>query len=280
MPFTLSHAAAVLPALRRRGDARGSLVACALIAGSFAPDATYFLDSLVTGAMAFGAFTHSLPGLLTVDVLITGVLVGLWLLVREPVVALLPPAWQPRWGSLVRGEHWRRRPPLLLAAWFSLSSVLGSLSHAGWDAFTHPHRWGTEAFPSLMRPLAGLPTYTYVQYGSSAVALGVLTWFTVRALRATETGPATAPLLGRRQRRWVLVALAGCAVAGAVHRCARWYGYVGEIETPLDILPTACFGAGAGLTTGVLLYAMAVRIGRRKSGDRPSRKGSVPVPSQ
>ncbi|WP_268838239.1 DUF4184 family protein [Streptomyces sioyaensis] len=32
MPFTLSHAAAVLPAVRRTGAARGPLVASALVA--------------------------------------------------------------------------------------------------------------------------------------------------------------------------------------------------------------------------------------------------------
>lgn len=40
LPFTLSHAAAVLPGLRRNGTARGPLVASALVAGSFAPDMT------------------------------------------------------------------------------------------------------------------------------------------------------------------------------------------------------------------------------------------------
>lgn len=41
MPFTLSHAAAVLPAVRRNGTARWGLFPSALIAGSFAPDVTY-----------------------------------------------------------------------------------------------------------------------------------------------------------------------------------------------------------------------------------------------
>ena len=47
MPFTLSHAAAVLPALRRDGGGRGRLVPSVLVAGSFAPDATYYAASVM-----------------------------------------------------------------------------------------------------------------------------------------------------------------------------------------------------------------------------------------
>lgn len=62
MPFTLSHAAAVLPGLRRDGTGRGPLVASALVAGSFAPDITYYADTAVPGAMEFGEVTHAVWG--------------------------------------------------------------------------------------------------------------------------------------------------------------------------------------------------------------------------
>ncbi|RBL79069.1 DUF4184 domain-containing protein, partial [Streptomyces cavourensis] len=62
MPFTLSHAAAVLPAVHRNGTGRLGLFPSALIAGSFAPDVTYFADTLPPGAMEFGDFTHTLLG--------------------------------------------------------------------------------------------------------------------------------------------------------------------------------------------------------------------------
>lgn len=55
MPFTLSHAAAVLPGIRRNGTARGPLFASALVAGSFAPDMTYFAASVRPEAMELGA---------------------------------------------------------------------------------------------------------------------------------------------------------------------------------------------------------------------------------
>lgn len=102
MPFTLSHAAAVLPAVRADGSGRARLVPAVLVAGSFAPDMTYYAASAVPGGMEFGAVTHSLPGVITVDVLIAWLLVGLWLLVREPLVALLPRARQGRPAALTR----------------------------------------------------------------------------------------------------------------------------------------------------------------------------------
>ncbi|EST22922.1 hypothetical protein M878_34185 [Streptomyces roseochromogenus subsp. oscitans DS 12.976] len=89
MPFTLSHAAAVLPAVRRDGSGCGPLVPAVLFAGSFPPGMTFYAASVLPGGMEFGAVTHSFAGVFTVDVLISRALVGLWLLVREPLLALL-----------------------------------------------------------------------------------------------------------------------------------------------------------------------------------------------
>lgn len=137
MPFTLSHAAAVLPALRRDGRARGPLVASALVAGSFAPDLPYYAGTALSGAVAFGEITHSPYGVLTVDALLTGLLVGAWLLLREPLAALFPATWRDRAYGLLRGTPWRGRPVLPLVLWFWLSAALGSGTHILLDAFTH-----------------------------------------------------------------------------------------------------------------------------------------------
>lgn len=272
MPFTLSHAAAVLPGIRRSGAGRGPLVASALVAGSFAPDLTYYADTVVPGAMEFGEVTHAVWGVFTVDVLMTGALVALWLMLREPLVALLPGAARGRVHTFLRGRRREPgRPVLREAAWFVVSAVIGSGTHVVWDAFTHHDRWGTELIPVLGRGVGGHPVFQLVQYGSSAVALVVLGWFTYTALRHTGPVPAPAcvPVLGRAERRWACAVLALCVVLGAVHRCARWYAYVGHIDTPLDIIPTACFGAGAGLTAGLVLYGVWMRLLRKPSGPRP-----------
>ncbi|MGW7055229.1 DUF4184 family protein [Streptomyces sp. NPDC054887] len=267
MPFTLSHAAAVLPGLRRDGTGRGPLLASALVAGSFAPDMTYFAATAAPAAMRFGDVTHSLTGLVTVDVLITAALVGLWLVMREPLLALVPRRRQARFHGFVRGEDWRGAQLPSLAWRFCLSAVIGSCTHVVWDSFTHVDRWGMRAFPVLGEIVAGFPVYMYAQYGGSAVALAVLTWFTVSALRRRPDGPAPAsvPLLPARGRQVAGGLLALCVLAGVVHRCVRWYAAQSVTLRPLDFVPTACFGAGAGLAVGLVLYAVGVRLWVRRT---------------
>ncbi|MCX4822345.1 DUF4184 family protein [Streptomyces sp. NBC_01142] len=275
MPFTLSHAAAVLPGLRRDGSARGPLLASALVMGSFAPDMTYFAASVIPGAMEFGDVTHAVPGLLTVDVAITAALVAVWLVVREPLVALLPRRRQGRVLGAVRGQAPEGTLGRWLALRFYVSAVLGASTHIVWDAFTHHDRWGTRMLPVLSETAAGLPVYSYAQYGSSALALAALVWFVVSALRRhpAVAAPVSVPVLDRRGR-WLAGALLGaCMLIGVAHRCARWYAYTGRVDSPLDIIPTACFGAGAGLAAGLVLYGAGMRLrGRTRTTRTPPQQ--------
>ncbi|MFI8833840.1 DUF4184 family protein [Streptomyces afghaniensis] len=263
MPFTLSHAAAVLPAVRTDGTGRGPLVPAVLVAGSFAPDMTYYAASVVSGAMEFGDVTHSFPGVFTVDVLVAWALVGMWLLVREPLVALLPRARQGRVSALVRcgTPRARVRPPLVLR-WY-VSAVLGALTHVVWDAFTHLDRWGMRVFPVLGREVAGSPLYWYLQYGGSAVAAVVIAVFLARAVRrAPVREPLGVPALSVRDRWLAGAVIGGFALVGAVQRASRWWAYWGSSAKPWEIVPTVCFGAGAGLVPALLLYAVGVRAWR------------------
>ncbi|MFF9119644.1 DUF4184 family protein [Streptomyces massasporeus] len=269
MPFTLSHAAAVLPAVRTDGTGRGRLVPAVLVAGSFAPDMTYYAASVLSGAMEFGDVTHSVPGVFTVDVLIAWALVGLWLLTREPLVALLPRARQGRVATLLRcGAARARVRPSLVARWYA-SAVLGALTHVVWDAFTHLDRWGMRLLPVLGREVAGSPLYWYLQYGGSAVAAVVIAVFVTRALRRVLVcEPVGVPVLAARDRWAAAAVIGGFALVGAVQRASRWWAYWGSDAKPWEIIPTVCFGAGAGLVPALLLYAVGVR------GLRP-----VPVPA-
>ncbi|MEU2668307.1 DUF4184 family protein [Streptomyces sp. NPDC007164] len=264
MPFTLSHAAAVLPGMRRDGTARGPLFASALVAGSFAPDMTYYADTAIPGAMEFGQVTHSVWGVFTVDVLITAAVVALWLLLREPLVALLPAGWQGRVHAFVRGRRGARG--VREAGGFVVSAMIGAATHVVWDAFTHHDRWGVRLVPVLDGSVGGFPVFQLVQYGSSAVALAVLARFTASGLRAAGARPVppSVPVLEGRGRWAAGVLLGVCALLGVVHRCARWYAYFGHIDTPLDIIPTACFGAGAGLAVGLVLYGVWMRLRARR----------------
>ncbi|SHI27714.1 DUF4184 family protein [Streptomyces sp. 3214.6] len=264
MPFTLSHAAAVLPVVRADGAGRGRLVPAVLVAGSFAPDMTYYAASVLSGAMEFGDVTHSFAGVFTVDVLVAWALVGLWLLVREPLVALLPRDRQGRTAALTRCGAPRARVGPSVVLWWYVSAVLGALTHVVWDAFTHLDRWGMRLFPVLGETFAGSPLYWYLQYGGSAVAAVVIAVFLTYALRRAPAGePVGVAVLSVRDRWWAAAVIGGCALVAAVRRATRWWQYWGPREAkPWELIPTVCFGAGAGLALGVLLYAVGVRLWR------------------
>ncbi|MEV2214330.1 DUF4184 family protein [Streptomyces sp. NPDC050997] len=263
MPFTLSHAAAVLPAVRGDGSGRGKLVPAVLVAGSFAPDLTYYAASAVSGAMEFGDVTHSFPGVFTIDVLLAWALVGLWLLVREPLVALLPRARQGRVAALLRCGAPRARVGPSALLWWYVSAALGALTHVVWDAFTHLDRWGMRLFPVLGHEVAGSPLYWYLQYGGSAVAAVVIAVFVVHALRrAPDTAVVGVAALSVRDRWSAGAVIGGCAAVAAAQRVTRWWDYWGSTAKPWELIPTLCFGAGAGLVLGVLLYAVGVRVWR------------------
>ncbi|MFF4980113.1 DUF4184 family protein [Streptomyces sp. NPDC001046] len=281
MPFTLSHAAAVLPAVRTDGTGRGRLVPAVLVAGTFAPDMTYYAASALSGAMEFGDVTHGLPGVFTVDVLIAWALVGLWLLAREPVVALLPRARQGRVAVLLRCGVPRARVRPSLVAWWYVSAVLGALTHVVWDAFTHLDRWGMRVFPVLGREVAGSPLYWYLQYGGSALAAVVLAVFVARALRRVPGGePVGVPVLSGPDRWTAAAVIGGFALAGAVQRVSRWWAYWGAVAKPWEVVPTVCFGAGAGVVLALPLYAVGVRLWRPAPGRADPARGADAEPSR
>lgn len=263
MPFTLSHAAAALPGIRADGRGRGPLVASVLVAGTLAPDTVYYAAGFAPWIMELGEYTHSAPGTVTVDVLAAAVLLGMWLLLREPLLALLPEGARGRAYALTRGRPWRGRPLAALLPWCGISAALGAATHVLWDSFTHMDQWGVRWITVLDERVLGVPLYHQLQYGGSAVALVVLAAFLVRAWRRLPHSPAPALpvllVLPARGRAGVAVLLGAAAVAGAVHRCARRAGAEPEAVPWDGYVPTALFGAGAGLALALPLYAVALR---------------------
>ncbi|MGN9760293.1 DUF4184 family protein [Streptomyces sp. SD31] len=275
MPFTLSHAAAVLPAVRTDGTGRAALVPAMLVAGSFSPDMTYYAASVLSGAMEFGDVTHSFAGVFTIDVVIAWALVGLWLLLREPLVALLPMRRQARVATLLRcGAPRARVGPSLALRWY-VSAALGALTHVVWDAFTHLDRWGMRLFPVLGEEIAGSPLYWYLQYGGSALAAVVIAAFVFVALRRTPAAaPVGVPVLSVRDRWLAGAVIGGIAAVAALQRASRWWAYWGSTAKYWELIPTVCFGAGAGLALGLLLYAAGVRVWRPVPGPGPGSAGA------
>ena len=84
MPFTPAHVAAVLPVVGR--ERPRWVVPCALVIGSMVPDVLYFVP-----IGDYRAVSHSLRGLVTLDLLLGLVLAGLWRIAPAPVLRDLSP---------------------------------------------------------------------------------------------------------------------------------------------------------------------------------------------
>ncbi|HEY3930329.1 MAG TPA: DUF4184 family protein [Candidatus Koribacter sp.] len=127
MPFTVSHAAAVLPFRRTR------LPWSALVIGSFGPDFEYFLR------MHFNDREwHYFPWIVTYALPFTLLVYFLFhLFIKDPIIDLLPDGFQRRF-------HPEHDPyPHSVRDWVLLLSALciGLATHRIWDDFTHDYTW-------------------------------------------------------------------------------------------------------------------------------------------
>jgi hypothetical protein len=206
MPFTLSHPAAVVPFMRRRG-----FVPSALVVGCMAPDFEYFICL----SMHSGRAGHSLPGLFLLTV--PAALAVLWLyhrLLKEPLLSLLPHCIQSR--ALTYCAPFRFWPRRRFAAILE-SIVLGAFTHVAWDAFTHLGGCPVFLAPFLARPVTVTPwgvvrVHNVLQYVSSLAGVGVLLACGIGWFRRTAPCPVPARLcLGAREK----LAIAGALFCGA-----------------------------------------------------------------
>ncbi len=178
MPFTPSHAAAVLPLLRT------GLPASALVAGSVAPDLPYFLPGRPDWA------THTLLAVVGLDVLLAASIWVVWHgLLAAPALAAAPAGVRGRLaGRVPLGLRPRvgsaRALPATVAA-----LAIGAATHVLWDEFTHAGRFGTEHLAVLRETTAGLPGYKWAQYASGLIGAAVLGLWFLRWWRRTPAHP-------------------------------------------------------------------------------------------
>ncbi|HEX5568199.1 MAG TPA: DUF4184 family protein, partial [Streptomyces sp.] len=150
-------------------------------------------------------------------------------------------------------------------------------------------RWGVRWITVLDERVLGVPLYHLLQYGGSALALVVLAAFLARAWHRTPdsplpvAGPGETPVvpgLSARGRAWAVALLCGAVLAGAVHRCARRAAVASEGLPPEAYVPTAMFGAGAGLVLALPVYAAvvyAVAVRPRRPAGTPRAPGTASV---
>ena len=245
MPFTPSHVAAVLPFRRV-----AVLPFAALAAGSMSPDLPYFLP----GLRFLGGWTHSLAGIVSLDVLFGLALWVLWRSVATSLHELVPSGIRERWTP----PGWR------VAAWWALpvAIVIGAATHVGWDEFTHAGRYATThlaflaaSYPSPIGPLAG---YRYAQYASGAAGLVLILIAGLRQARTPQPRRGQSHLA--RVLPWLCL---GAAAIGAAVRIVADGGF----GIAWDALAFAGITGGATAAAAVLLLACWGRaVGPRMVG--------------
>ena len=231
MPFTVSHAAAVLP-LRRL-----NLVWSAFIIGSMAPDFPY-----IVGTEAYRDWGHHFPGLIWFT--LPAALLALWLfhsIVKRPIIELLPIGMQERLRPHM-GEFKFLPPSRFLAI---VASILaGIASHIVWDGFTHAHSWIWNHF-AFMRvwvhvPLMHhrMPLFSVLQYVSSIVGMLALLIWVVLWYRRTPLPDRQSSISGAKSRVGLAVAMFGIAAIFGTMRAISLIGVpatLGRVDTFLFV---------------------------------------------
>ena len=235
MPYPFAHPAAILPLARPLGRFAAP---SALVIGSMAPDAWYFVPLLERDD------SHSLAGLvlfcLPASVLAYFVF---HLLLKQPLLALLPQPLAARLAPFSFPLLPRARWPALLA-----SILTGALTHLAWDALTH-ERFVVNGFQVL-------------QHASTLLGTACVAWWVW--LRLRDTAPRSLPAgftLPPAVRHGTLAALIALSVG--------WAGWAGELHTislPRDLielrraLRTAGLDVVQALTLSMIGYAMLWKL--------------------
>ena len=252
MPFTVSHAAAVLPFKNSR------LPLAALMIGSMSPDFAYFLPgglSRVSSHSLEGIFLFCLPAGLLMWQLFVRIL-------ERPTIELLPEAWR---GRVSRSDQQLTRRALLLAA---IAIIVGAATHIAWDMFTHANTHITSAFPEFRAAVFeyhGRPIRLYfvLQCLSSVVGLLALAIWAFNLRRAAPQARTASESRSRLTNRARIAALVMLIVTSGVAALLSYASHAGaRFEHRIFELLIG------GMTGGVVAWtAIALLIGQLKRLD-------------
>jgi hypothetical protein len=215
MPFTISHAAVVLPFSRLL--ARWRLLS-AVVIGAMVPDFGLFFP------WHMGRFeTHSIPALF-IFCLPVGLLTY-WVfqyLIKTPILEVLPDGAYARWRPYSSAADFASARQWILV---SCGLLAGATTHLIWDAFTHEKARGVRMIPWLEEPAVDIGVHhmagaRLLQDGSSLIGLAVVLALVCYGLRRGHAPAVPSRPLPRAERRaWVLtyvIAAAGLGVAWAL----------------------------------------------------------------
>jgi len=215
VPFTVAHAAAVLP-LHRLG--KHQLPLTALMIGSMAPDFGYFFSAGISRAVRHsftGLFIFALPAGLAVWLFYVAFL-------EKATITLLSDRWHTRFAHTDA-----LTAPLIARA--SIAIVLGAATHLLWDAFTHRGTFASDAFPALLGPTPGIgwmPVYHFLHGLSSVVGLALLAAWARNLHRQPAKSLIRPYNISERARigaLWFL--LAASLLTGLIHWLPHAHGY-------------------------------------------------------
>jgi len=249
VPFTVSHAAAVLPIHRL---SRHKLPLTALMVGSMAPDFGYIFSYELSRPI-----THSFTGLFTFS-LPVGMLVWLFYVavLEKATITLLSDRWHTRFAHTDAIT-----PALLLRA--AIAIVLGATTHLLWDSFTHRGTFMTRAIPQLLGPVPGatwLPIYHLLHGLSSIVGLVILYNWTQHLHRQPAKSLIRPYRISERARVGALWFL---AAATLVSGFATWWPYSnGHYDAQLFF---GAVGGMSGLFVAWCCISLTLWIRARKS---------------
>ncbi len=248
MPYTLSHAVAVVPLFRR------PLVGSALVFGSMSPDLLYF----VLLRPGVDERTHTWWGLVLIDLPVALVLLAVFHAFVVPAALSLAPAW-------VRARLVTVATPPRPGVAVVVSVLVGGLTHLVWDACTHHDGWVVQRFPQLRLWFwEGMPRYQFLQLASSVLGLAAVLWLSYRYLRRTPPAPEVPPLYAPPARpRAAVAAVLGAGAALAVGNAVTTMAWVAD-ESVAGLARSVAAGVNPGatlLTIGVVRASIGVVTG-------------------
>jgi hypothetical protein len=215
MPFTISHAAAVLPFSRLL--ARWRLLS-AVVIGSMVPDFGLFFPWRLPRVE-----THSLVALFAFCLPVG--MVTYWVfqyLIKAPVLEVLPDGAYARWRPFSSPADIASIRQWILVAFGVLA---GAVTHLVWDAFTHENARGVRLVPWLEEPIDigahHIRAIRLLQDASSLIGLAVVLGLIVYGLRPGRDQPVR-PRPLRAAERWAWVATYTVAAVGLSAACWFW----------------------------------------------------------
>lgn len=252
MPFTLSHAAVVIPFRRTR------LITSALVLGCFAPDFPY-----LRYLTPHGSYGHTFQGIFVLDLPLA--LLALWLFhmfIKQPMLMFLTSGFRRRLKTSVNSfPFWPAKRLSLII----LSILIGAATHLLWDAFTHRTSWFYKNWAFLrinVRLMAAgeMQMYKVLEYVSSVFGLVVVIvwiWHWYRTTSPSEDVAADAGF--RTRRRFFVPALLAITLLGSFLRAYRangiHFGLRSLVHFTTDFLLTAI----AIFLLGLMAYGAILR---------------------